>query len=324
MSIVSESEESTLGNIDVELVGAIDDKEEGNEKLSTTFKVGIGDEGMEMNFEGEYRTIGSDSYVKVDTYPSLFSMYIGDIEGKWINLETSDIESTTSLFSEEAVSEEKKEVTEEDIDKLMEFVTDDTITKNAEFLPDEDIEGIKCSCIRVSWSQEELKELIKRYNEIYEQEYTDEELDEAVENVESLQVDACVGKQDNMIHRIGMKMVGKSDSSSSDIELDLKLWDYSADMGIEAPTDAVTLDEAMGTSEVLTTARDTEVQAVMMGIQFEIEMYYTENMEYPESLDALELEETTFYGEEVSYTKSSDGYILSITLPSGEEYEITN
>lgn len=237
-----------FSNMDINLVGAMNMKEEGNEKLEAAFDANITSEDMPMDFQGEFKAIGSDSYIKLDSYPSLYSAFIGSIEEKWISLESSDVEETTELFGRTEESGEENEIKEEDIDKLMEFITDETVVKNAEFLPDEEIEGNACSCVKIYWNQEELKEVMKKYNEIYENEYTEEELNKSVEAIDYMEVVTCIGKESNMVHKIGIKIEGEEDGNDISVEISLKLWDYGSDMTITAPTDYITLDEVIESS----------------------------------------------------------------------------
>ncbi|MBN2015850.1 hypothetical protein JW766_03375 [Candidatus Dojkabacteria bacterium] len=318
----NESLEDMVSNIDVEMAGAIDTKEEGNEKIKTDFDASLGDDSMTMSVKGEMRMIGNDSYVKIDEYPVLFSTYIGSIEGQWIDLATTDVEETADLL----VSEETgtSNITDEDVDNLIEFMTDETVLKNAEILPDEEIGGNKCYCVKVSWNQNELKDVIRRYYEIYDQEYDEEEINNAVEGLNSMEVETCVGKKSNMVHRIKAKIEGESDGNKMAMEANLKLWDYGGTMNITAPEGAVTLEEAMADSPLMTVSQDAEVKAEMLNIQIALEEYYVNNMKYPESLAEAGVEKTTFYEEEVHYTKGETGYELWIVLPSGEKYDISS
>jgi hypothetical protein len=318
---VSAQEQGSETDMSLAMNGAVNNKDQDNPKMSGEMDVSISAQGVTMDAQGEMRLVGEKSYIKLDSYPEMLDMYIGDLTGKWIDLESESVQETATMVTGEEEQIDKQEVSEEDIDNLMELVTDDSVVKNAEFLPGENIEGNDCNCMKLSWSQDELKDVVKKYDEIYGYEYDEEEVSEAVKDIEKVEMESCLGKESKMVHRIGMKMT----MDNGELQLNLKMWDYGADMTIEEPTDAVTMEEALADSPVMTTAKDYEVQADMMAVQLAVETYYSENMEYPESLNNIETSiKTEIYGEKVHYKRTDEGYELWITLPSGEKYDLSN
>lgn len=312
------------GSMEMNLVGAYDGKEAGNEKAEAKFDINVEQEGFGMDMVGELRSVGSDTYIKLDTFPFLTSGTYGDIKGQWVDITPDDIDSASGLFGEGLTTEsdEKQEVDNDDVAKLLEFITDESVVQNAELLSDETIGGEDCYCVKLSWNKEELKEVMKTYASIYEEEFNEGDIDESLEGFTKLEIEGCLGKTSEKIHRIGLNMQAAMDGQPQNVDLDLKLWDYDADIEITVPPDAKTWEDIM--SEVDPTYNDYSVKSEMMIIRTRIEEYYVENEKYPSSLSVLDISSTVIEGETVHYQKTGSGYKLWITLPSGELYELKN
>ncbi len=243
------TEVSEYDSFAMTLDGAMDFTEVGGEKMETSFIIDTDYEDTDMDIEGDCRIIGEDAYVRFTSLSSMLDIYLGSFSEKWIYIEPSDVEDVDEMFggAEEedenfAYKTEEDEITEEDIDKLMEFVTDDVVVKNAEILDNEDVEGNNCECVKMHWNQEEMKDLLIRYNEIYEEEYTEEEINEIVEDLENMELVVCLGKDSEKVHKIRVYI------EETDVTYDIviELWDYNVDVEIEAPTEYHTLDELFG------------------------------------------------------------------------------
>jgi hypothetical protein len=309
---------NNLGNYDISITGAFDSKEKGNEKGEANFNLDFG--GGEILI-GEFKQIGEDLYVKVDQNSPTLALFFNVDEGQWFTVEADESQEMTSYLNTNSV-EYEEEVKEENIKKIMEFISDETVIKNIDFLPSEEVKGEKCDCLKLYWNHDELVELLIRYAQIFEVTYEEEALEENIKNIDNLQVEICTGKSTKKIHRVGLKVYEKETIENPSIQLDLKLWDYDEDIEVEAPNDFKTLDEVMGESLFSEAVKNSEVKYELKNIQDELENYYEENIQYPESLSLLELEQTTFYGEEVYYESTGQGYKLWIILPSGEKYEL--
>ncbi|MBU0975711.1 MAG: hypothetical protein ABIE03_06945 [Patescibacteria group bacterium] len=312
----------SVGKMDMSLVGAYNGKETDNQKMELKFDVNVENEGIGVDMLGEMRAVGTETYVKLDTFPFLTSGEFGDVKGQWIDVSADDVSTATGIFGggTSVKDSEKQEVANEDVAKLIEFITDESVVQNAELLPDENIGGEDCYCVKLSWNKEEMKEVLKTYASIYGEEYNESDIDESLKDYENLSLEGCLGETSEKIHRISISMSGTSDGQPSNVDLDLKLWDYDADIEIVAPEGAKKMDEIM--SEIDPTYGDYAVQSKMMEIQVAIEEYYFDNQKYPTSLSVLDIESTVIEGETVHYQKTKDSYKLWITLPSGEMYEL--
>jgi hypothetical protein len=243
-----------------------------------------------------------------------------DYTDVWVDITSEDVEAGATLIMP-SEDEGEAEISEEDIDNMVEFFTDDTIIKNVEFIDDEEIHGNKCNCIRATWNQDELLEVIRRASDIYDTSFDEEATKESLKEIEKLDIEACLGRSSGQIHRLRAIIVG-TEEVKTNVEMEVIIWDYGVDIPIEVPEDTKTIEEYFSETPLATSAQDSEVKAEMANIQLTLEVYYAENITYPESLDVLNLEETEFYGNEVVYEKTEDGYTLSIVLPSGDLYEL--
>lgn len=236
---------STDMDMTMSMIGAFDMKEEGNEKFDADLSLSLSGSGMEYDFEGELRSIGNKSFMKIDVYPYSMKEQIGTLEGKWVDLGSDDVDATQDYIA--STETEESEITEEDIDKLMELISDEAFLKNAEFLEDENIEGNNCQCVKLYWNKDEIKELMKRYAEIYGEEYNEEDVNESLEGMDYIETAACIGKDTQMVHKFILKVEGADPDTgaTSKIEISLKLWDYGADMGIVEPEDVYDLEELL-------------------------------------------------------------------------------
>jgi len=241
-AISSSDAQSGLGNIEGKFIGAMDSREDGNEKFETTVAATMESQGTTLSASGAMKVIGPVTYLKVNEMPPLLPGY-ENIVGKWIETEATDVEQV----AENAGAEEQgiQEITEQDVTDLKSFITDPAVIKNVEALPDETIKGNETKCLRLSWNKEELKEVIKRYDEIFAEEYNEQEVDEALDGLTLLQMEACLGTETNNIHRIKLFVQGNQDSNSFSYTVNAQLWDYNKDMNITAPTDSITFDEVM-------------------------------------------------------------------------------
>lgn len=240
----TDSGNTGLGDMDFALIGSMNMKEEGNEMFQTTFDVNMSMEGMGLSMAGEARMVDDMTYAKLDSFPPLIPTMNG-IKGKWFYFEEGD---TSTLIGEGQTDEaDQQEMTDNDLQNLNSFLTDETIVKNYELLNDEEIKGNTCNCARFTWNQQELVEVMERYAEIWGEDFDRAEAEESVKSIEKLTLDVCIGVDTEQIHKFTVDLDGVADMENSvNLELEVILWDYNADITVEEPADAVSFEDLMG------------------------------------------------------------------------------
>lgn len=241
VSSTGEQESSMEGK----LVGAMDAKEKDNEKFETTLDGSISGSGMTLSAKGEMKVIGPDTYIKLDEFPQILPETEKMI-GKWIETTAEDVEQVKDeTVQQDTDAANQQSITEDDITHLKTFITDPAVIKNVEILPDETIHGNESKCLRLSWNKEELKSVMKRYSEIFGDEYNEQSVDESLDGITLLQMEACLGNETNNIHRIKVHVETSEDTGTSSMTLGAQLWDYNADINIVAPSDSLPFEEVM-------------------------------------------------------------------------------
>lgn len=324
------------------LSGAYNFKDSENGLMDMTLDVKVEDDGVTFPVMGQARIVGDKVYFKIVKMPDAANEFIdvSQIKDQWIVITKEDFENGAEGleglegFDPSVIGQEYENLMDEqdfdteEFEKFLEFITDETVTSYAELAEDENIEGNDCDCIKYDLDSEEVLDIMKRGYEIFEEEYEDEDLEESVDGIETLVITACVGEDTNRLHKLAFSVKDKSESEfyNNEIEMDLemRMWDYNADIEVEEPVDALSWDEAYELVDMpyVEKSKDMEVRSELMKIELRVSSYYADNMEYPSSLDQLDIEKTEFYGEKVKYVSDGDSYELSIVLPSGEEYSV--
>lgn len=322
--------------VDLAMRGSLNMKDSKNPKSDMQLNIDAPVEGLNIAVDLSIKAVDQNGYIKIDKYPSVVDDYVNlsEIEDKWINM--SDLidmgERYSSLLTSlvpvaTEVEENQDKISKEEMEKAIEFLSDETVVGGAEFIEDEVIEGNDCKCIQIKWNGEEFEEMAKKYYEIFEIDTEDADLDDISEDVESMTLETCSGKDTGMIHKVkfyGSGYDGEDDKEATiDFEIDLKLWDYNSDIEVEVPTDTISTEEALDT--VLDTeTKDQIISMQMYALNASLEMYNEENGSYPKSLDETSVGSDLLFVDKASYKLSKDGssYTISVTLLSGEKLEM--
>ncbi len=248
MGVAVEDGVSSNLKTDAEISGAYNFKDKENKAFEISVNSSSKGGGMSFPISLESKTIGDRSFTKFNSM-ALLGMQTDDDFGGWVLVEEDDLMSDSGLGLFSILEDNQQEIDEEDISNLQELMTDNSIIRNVEMLPDETIEGNESKCLKLRWNNEELLEVMKKYNEIYEKDQNDEDLKKSLEYVNFVEIEGCMGKETSKIHRVKLTIdIKYSDSSvakgaSGNTVLELKLWDYNADISIEEPQDYITMEE---------------------------------------------------------------------------------
>jgi len=219
--------------------GAINYKEENDQKYEIELDASYKTVKKEDNYKGKLKVFGNITYILISQLSGSYSKFNEYIKDQWFKAEQA---ATLDLIISEYKTE-AKDIEEENIEKLLEFITDDSVTKNAKFVEDENIKENKCYCINLSWNNDEFKEVLKTYSEIYDKEYNEAQVNESFKNIGKVAADICIDKNSSNIHKFSMIWEGKTEDIGELLNISLVLWDYNEDIQIDVPEDSIIIEE---------------------------------------------------------------------------------
>ena len=147
-------------------------------KSEGAYTLSFGEEGMEISFRGEAKTIGDTVYLKVTSLPPfpLFEMGFGEFKNQWIKIDKKEWEKITGR----EIKESEKEKQDQLIKEITQLFTKKEVFEIKKVFGKEKINNNPSFHYLVSIKKEELKQLIPQFLRIIEK-YTPEESQE-IEN----------------------------------------------------------------------------------------------------------------------------------------------
>jgi cytoskeletal protein RodZ len=231
------------GNFNIKMSGEVSQKV-GEEKMSMDIDASYEASGTVLSAKGELRTIGEDSYFKVESLPTLGLVDLSALTNQWISMKAEDLGALSST----ATTSEEIKITKEDLQDLNDLIHSDEIKNSINKLDDEVIEGVRTYCFEMVFDQQNLGALLLKANGVLGENgetLSAEELGESLKNIDSLIVTVCSGRRDKLIYKMNLDVVLSDESSvGGTIKVESKMWDYNKTVEVEEPSNAITLEQA--------------------------------------------------------------------------------
>lgn len=235
-----------------------------NLKSFTDFDITIATDGIQLSSDGEYKTIGKVSYLKLITIPQLPSLQLivallgidlNEIENQWIRIDEDALKGLQGLEEEEQEeTEEQKEMTEE-LKKLFRegkiYYIKKEFPETYHYLLALDREGIKEII-------PELVEIASKYSTSdvitvspAETKRFNENIDKLFEKTGGIDIEMWIDKKDTLLRKVSIEKeidMSKLDDTAKGmitIKFDMELSNFDEPITIEAPENFMELEEIL-------------------------------------------------------------------------------
>ncbi len=207
-----------------------------------------GSDASTQNMEVELRSIKKISYLSFNNLPKLGEFDLGTFNQQWIKIDPEALrqEAGNSGVNVEVASDNNLKVllsaeTRKDLVESKAFVITDS-------LPADKIEGVDMRRYAFTLDEEAMKVVLKRIQARLDGDEATS-TDEVKQKIDFSDGEIWIGKQDSLPHKIIFKLTysgGDDKDYIKNLELELNLNNYNQPASIEAPTEAKSLEEMVG------------------------------------------------------------------------------
>jgi hypothetical protein len=253
-------------NLNFNIQGKEDLREEGNQKSQTIFKVNFFQKENQSNFDFEYagekRVIGKTIYLKFTQLPEIYFLNLSPLKDRWIKIDQDSLgESLKRIFGEKITPEEEKIYREKflgsDLQKELQEKLGKVLTKKEIFLvkkrlPDQKVGQKVVYRFLVNLNSQEVLKGISEIpketeGQISESEGFLEGFKKFFEKFGDLEGEIWIGKKDYLLYKIKVEKdfdLGKlGEKGEVKLKLNVENLNYNLPIEIEVPSEYQTLEE---------------------------------------------------------------------------------
>jgi len=262
----SSSNDLGLEEVNLRIIGDVDDSDAENPKSKADLEIGLSLEGMDMSLKAEFISSKEKAYYKIVIIPAPITAFLGafgldisKMENQWIEVDVKEI----SGMSEEETAENEKM-----LEEISELFEEKEFLKIKEKFPDDKIENKKVYHFLVSLNVEVIEDLLPDlfdilskydeygvFSEINKEEFI-KNFRESSGKIEEMDFELWIGTKDYLLYRFKMEEEITTEGETAKVTVNCDLSDFNQKMDIEIPENAKSLEEIFPVSELLGQSMD--------------------------------------------------------------------